>query len=60
LVDGEASLFKKAVKPAFPKHRIHGVKEPIFANVRGFQLAGQNYDATTLAAGHERGVGAST
>ena len=42
LVGGGAFLFKKAVKAAFPKHRIHEVKEPMFANVRGFQLAGQN------------------
>jgi hypothetical protein len=37
------------VKAAFPKHRIHEVKEPLFANVRGFQLAGQNYAMTSLA-----------
>lgn len=48
LVGGGAFLFKKAVKAAFPKHRIHEVKEPMFANVRGFQLAGQNYAATSL------------
>ena len=50
LVGGGAFLFKKAVKAAFPKHRIHEVKEPLFANVRGFQLAGQNYAATAMAA----------
>jgi len=43
LVGGGAFLFRKAVKSAFPRHRIHEVKEPMFANVRGFQLAGQNY-----------------
>lgn len=43
LVGGGAFLFRKAVKAAFPKHRIHEVKEPMFANVRGFQAAGQNY-----------------
>ena len=48
LVGGGAFLFRKAVKAAFPKHRIHEVKEPLFANVRGFQLAGQNYAASTL------------
>ncbi|RRS05658.1 PRTRC system protein D, partial [Aquabacterium soli] len=26
------------------------VKEPMFANVRGFQLAGQNYARTVMAA----------
>lgn len=49
LVGGGAFLFKKAVKAAFPKHRIHEVKEPLYANVRGFQLAGQNYALTSLA-----------
>ena len=51
LVGGGAFLFRKAVKAAFPKHRIQEVKEPMFANVRGFQLAGQNYARTVLAAG---------
>jgi len=56
-VGGGAFLFKKAVKAAFPKHRIHEVKEPMFANVRGFQLAGQNYAATAPAASHDSGAG---
>ena len=50
-------MFKKAVKAAFPKHRIHEVKEPMFANVRGFQLAGQNYAASAIAPGRDRGAG---
>ena len=50
LVGGGAFLFKKAVKAAFPKHRIHEVKEPLFANVRGFQVAGQNFAATAMGA----------
>ena len=49
LVGGGAFLFKKAVKAAFPRHRIHEVKEPMFANVRGFQLAGQNYALSAMA-----------
>ena len=57
LVGGGAFLFKKAVKEAFPKHRIHEVKEPMFANVRGFQLAGQNYAASAIAPGRDRGAG---
>ena len=57
LVGGGAFLFKKAVKAAFPKHRIHEVKEPMFANVRGFQLAGQNYAASAIAPGRDRGAG---
>jgi plasmid segregation protein ParM len=51
LVGGGAFLFKKAVKAAFPKHRVQEVKEPMFANVRGFQIAGQNYASTVLAGG---------
>ena len=48
------------MKAAFPKHRIHEVKEPMFANVRGFQLAGQNYARSSMAAtGKERAQGAS-
>ena len=43
LVGGGAFLFKQAVKDAFPKHKIYEVKDPIFANVKGFQIAGMNY-----------------
>lgn len=43
LVGGGAYLFKKAVKEAFPKHRILEVKDPLHANVRGFQIAGMNH-----------------
>ncbi|QDL38519.1 PRTRC system protein D [Rhodoferax sediminis] len=50
LVGGGAFLFRKVVKAAFPKHRIHEVKEPMFANVRGFQLAGQNYARSAIGA----------
>jgi len=59
LVGGGAFLFKKAVKAGFPSHRIHEVKEPMFANVRGFQLAGQNYARTVISATRpEREAGA--
>lgn len=34
LVGGGAFLFKKAVKDAFPKHKIHEVKDPMCANVK--------------------------
>ena len=56
LVGGGAFLFRKAVKAAFPMHRIHEVKEPMFANVRGFQLAGQNYARTAMSGGGREGV----
>ncbi|KQP15161.1 PRTRC system protein D [Pseudorhodoferax sp. Leaf267] len=60
LVGGGAFLFKKAVKAAFPKHRIHEVKEPLYANVRGFQLAGQNLAASTPLASTPSTQGEST
>ncbi|WP_326533670.1 PRTRC system protein D [Pseudorhodoferax sp.] len=57
LSGGGAFMFKKAVKAAFPKHRVHEVKEPMFANVRGFQLAGQNVAASAASASRERSQG---
>lgn len=36
LVGGGAAVFKAAVREAFPKHRITDIREPVFANVRGF------------------------
>lgn len=48
LVGGGAFLFKQAVKEAFPKYKIHEVKEPMYANVKGFQIAGMNYAASML------------
>ena len=43
LVGGGAYLYTKAVKRRFPKHRISEVEDPIYANVRGFQLLGEQY-----------------
>lgn len=43
LVGGGAFLFKKAVKDAFPKHTIHEIRDPLYANVKGFQIAGLSY-----------------
>lgn len=40
LVAGGGFFFKPALKAAFPRHAIQEVKDPIFANVRGFQHAG--------------------
>jgi plasmid segregation protein ParM len=50
LVGGGAFLFRDAVKEAFPLHHIKSVKDPMFANVRGFQIAGQNYADSVMAA----------
>lgn len=38
LVGGSAHLYKQAVCEAFPGYDIRIAKEPVFANVRGFQL----------------------
>lgn len=63
LVGGGAFLYRKAVREAFPRHRIHEVREPIFANVRGFQLAGMNFmrsaTAETAAPGGAAAVASS-
>ena len=57
LVGGGAFLFKKAIKAAFPRHRILEIKEPVFANVRGFQLAGMTYARRVLASENARASG---
>ncbi|MFZ5507551.1 MAG: PRTRC system protein D [Pseudomonadota bacterium] len=52
LVGGGAFLFRKVVKQAFGSHEVLEVREPMFANVRGYQIAGLNYlAAATNAAG---------
>ncbi|MEO8248229.1 MAG: PRTRC system protein D [Burkholderiales bacterium] len=43
LVGGGAYLFKKAIKRRFPRHKIVEVAQPLYANVRGFQLMGEQY-----------------
>lgn len=48
LVGGGAFLFKRAVKAAFATHQILSVKDPLFANVRGYQIAGTGYAKTLL------------
>lgn len=48
MVGGGAFMFKDAVKAAFPNHKIQVVKDPLFANVKGFQITGHNL-AMTLA-----------
>ena len=41
-------MFKKAVREAFATHQILEFKDPMFANVRGYQIAGTNYAYTAL------------
>jgi plasmid segregation protein ParM len=43
VVGGGSYLYAKAVKRRFPKHRILEVEDPMYANVRGFQLLGEQY-----------------
>lgn len=50
LVGGGAFLFKKAIKEAFATHQILEVKEPMYANLRGYQIAGTNYAHTAMRA----------
>lgn len=40
LVGGGASLFSAALQARFQLHAVHIVPDPVYANVRGFQLAG--------------------
>jgi len=41
IVGGGARLFANVVRDAFPQHPLAIVEEPVFANVRGYQLIGQ-------------------
>lgn len=50
LVGGGAQLYRAAIERRFPRHRVQIVADPVFANVRGFQLAGQELDARNKAA----------
>jgi plasmid segregation protein ParM len=43
LVGGGAYLYTKAVRHRFPKHKITEVADPMYTNVRGFQLLGEQY-----------------
>ena len=59
LVGGGAFLFRKAVKEAFPKHRILEVKDPMYANVKGFQIGGISYAHTVLDSAMRAGAATS-
>lgn len=41
LVGGGAAFFRSAIEHRFPSHQIQIASEPAFANVRGFQRAGE-------------------
>lgn len=43
LVGGGAQLFGKAIRKRFPRHTIEAMPDPLYANVRGFQLLGEDF-----------------
>lgn len=43
LVGGGAAYFLDVIQERFPNHKITIADDPVFANVRGFQLAGEQY-----------------
>lgn len=43
LVGGGAVLFEAAVRERFPKFQVHTTSEPVYANVRGFQIMGEQW-----------------
>ena len=50
LAGGAAFFYRSELQKAFPKHRILQVDEPLFANVRGFQIAGMEIMAAAASA----------
>jgi plasmid segregation protein ParM len=56
LVGGGAFFYRAALKSAFPNHTIHEMKDPIFANVKGFQQAGMELARSTATNGASAGV----
>ena len=43
LVGGGAPFYRKAINRHFKAHTIHEVPDPLYANVRGFQLLGEQH-----------------
>ena len=41
IAGGGSYLFKKTIREAFPQYRLQEVSEPMYANVRGYQIAGE-------------------
>ena len=52
LAGGGAEFFKEAIQEKFPKHNLIVTTDPVFANVRGFQIAGE--ESVNAAAVRER------
>jgi len=49
LVGGGAHLFMPAIKEHFPNHEIAMADDPVFANVRGFHVAGEIFSRRNAA-----------
>lgn len=49
VVGGGAPYFVDGLRKAFPKHPLHTVPDPVFANVRGFQLIGELFRSRMTA-----------
>ena len=47
LIGGPAPLFQQAIAARFPGREIHIMPEPMYANVRGFQIIGELLSHTT-------------
>ena len=43
LAGGGAAFFHDVIKDKFSKHKIVIAEDPVFSNVRGFQLAGEQW-----------------
>ena len=43
LAGGGAAFFRRVIEEKFPRHSIQIAGEPVYANVRGFQLAGTQF-----------------
>jgi plasmid segregation protein ParM len=50
LVGGGAFFFKPIIKEAFPKHKILELGDGLYANVRGFQIAGMELAKSMVSA----------
>lgn len=43
---GGAFFFRRFIQDAFPRHHLHELPEPMYANVKGFQLYGMELEAS--------------
>lgn len=59
LVGGGAFFYKQALKAAFPNHTIQELKDPIYANVKGFQYAGTELAKSASSCKRVTGAAAS-